>query len=62
MTKCANQHPEITFNEEIGPCPVCTVWKEFGLLTIQVGNLQKKIENRKKLDEAVKTIYDVLGL
>lgn len=61
MIECSNGHPKITFSEDIVHCPICTVWSEYGKVTIQVGALQKQIAKRAKIDEAVKMIYETLA-
>ena len=60
MKSCSNDHPEITFSDNSVDCPLCITWNEFGKLSVQVGKLQKQIEKRSKIDEAVKIIYSAL--
>ena len=60
MKNCSNGHPEISFTDDLTNCPVCVMWDQFGGLTKQVGDLQKQIEKRHRIDEAVKIIYSTL--
>lgn len=60
MTSCSNRHLEIFFTEETKNCPLCVMWSEYGKLVIQIGELQKQIEKRSKVDEAVKIIHSTL--
>lgn len=60
MITCSKGHPEILFTEEVAHCPACIAWAELGKLSIHYGFLQKQIEKRKKMDDAVKMLYECL--
>lgn len=60
MKTCSNGHPEISYSDDIPTCPVCVMWAEFGNLANKVERLQKQIDKRAKIDEAVKIIYSTL--